>query len=351
MIMVRAADEHAFLQQAFMHVGVSKEHASIAAHCLCQADLRGVQTHGMTRVPIYVERLHKGWLNKAPNLQENKVSDVCVQLDGDNGLGFVVANHAMSCGIKMAQDYGIGLVGVHHSNHFGMAASYLLQAVEAGMIAFVFTNASPAMPPWGGKSPFLGTSPFAVAAPSGQEVPFLLDMSPAVAARGKIRLAEKRGESIPLGYALDADGQPTTDPTAALAGVVLPIGGPKGSGISMLMDILAGVFTGAAFAGDVKDQYKAQQNEANVGHFMLVMRPGLLISQEAFLERMDILVKRIKANPKAKDVEEIYMPGEHEARLCQERLEHGIPFTTQDLDLMDSFADSYGLPHLVRADC
>src|SRR6202158_2863425 len=177
---------------------------------------------------------------------------------------------AMAPAMARAREFGVGLVSARNSTHFGMAACYTLQALEAGFISFVFTNASRAMPPWGGREAFLGTSPFAAAAPAGNEVPFDLDMSPAVAARGKIRRAARRGEAIPLGYALDAQGRPTTDPNAALeGGVMQPIGGPKGSGLSMLMDVLCGVITGAGCAGDVGNQFLDFERPQDVGHFLL----------------------------------------------------------------------------------
>ena len=197
------------------------------------------------------------------------MTPVAATLDGENGFGFVIGLRAMEEAIAMAREYGIGVVSVKRSTHFGMAASYALPAVEAGMMAMVFSNASPAMPPWGGKSMLLGTNPFCMAAPAGKHRPIILDMSPAVAARGKIRRAERRGETIPLGYALDADGKPTTDPKAALAGgVVLPIGGHKGSGLSMFMDIFGGVISGANFGGDVGDQYKALRPRAGRRPFL-----------------------------------------------------------------------------------
>jgi LDH2 family malate/lactate/ureidoglycolate dehydrogenase len=154
----------------------------------------------------------------------------------------------------------------------------------------------------------------------------VLDMSPSIAARGKIRIAEKRGEKIPLGWALDAHGRPTTDATAALAGVVLPIGGPKGSGLAMLMDIFAGVLSGAAYAGDVGDQYKAFDRPQDVGHFFLAMRPDLFVPMDDVRRRMDVLVERVKACPKAEGVDEILMPGEIEARMAAKREKTGIPY-------------------------
>ena len=197
--------------------GLSEEDASIMAGCLVRADLRGVDTHGLQFLPQYLDRVRRGLVNPKPNLVIERVTPMCGALDGENGYGFVVATKAMAGAIDMAREFGVGIVSARRSTHFGMAANYTLQALDAGMISFVFTNASRAMPPWGGREAFLGTSPFAAAAPSGTELPFDLDMSPAVAARGKIRRAARRGETIPLGYALDAQGQATTDPNAALS--------------------------------------------------------------------------------------------------------------------------------------
>jgi len=335
---VKADDAIGFAVSVLTKHQVSHDDAVAVADCLVEADLRGVQTHGLSRLPVYVERLQRGMMNPRPAMTLTTPTAVCGSLDGDNGFGFLVGRRGMAEAMAMASDYGVGIVVAHNSNHFGMAASYLLQAVKAGYIAFVFTNAATSMPPWGGREGLFGTNPFAAGAPSGKAVPFILDMSPAVAARGKIRLAEKRGESIPEGYALDKDGKNTTDPTAALAGVVLPIGGHKGSGLSMLMDILSGVLSGAGFAGGVNDQYHNWDDPQNVGHFFMALKPGVFITEQAFRDRMDLLVQRVKAVPLADGFDEILMPGEKEARLAAERLQNGIPYAAADLALLEKLA-------------
>ena len=252
----------------------------------------------------------------------------------------------MAEAITIAGTYGIGAVAVRRSTHFGMAASYVLQAIDAGFVSLVFTNASPSMPPWGGRVGLLGTSPFAAGAPGGSEGPFVLDMSPAVAARGKIRRAERRGESIPEGYALDAEGRPTTDPVRALQGVVLPIGGPKGSGIAMLMDILAGVISGASFGGEVGDQYKRFDRPQDVGHFFLAMKPDLFISADEYRARMDSLVRTIHSCPTADGFSEVLMPGEVEARQEAERRRSGLPFSRGEVATLQEEAARAGLAPL-----
>jgi LDH2 family malate/lactate/ureidoglycolate dehydrogenase len=334
---VEAADT--FGRRLLVAHGLSEEDAATMASCLVRADLRGVDTHGLQFLPQYLGRLRRGLVNRKP--------DLVGSLDGQNGYGFVVATKAMAAAIEMAREFGVGVVSARNSTHFGMAACYTLQALEAGFISFVFTNASRAMPPWGGREAFLGTSPFAAAAPSGKELPFDLDMSPAVAARGKIRRAARRNEPIPLGYALDAQGRPTTDPNAALdGGVVLPIGGPKGSGISMLMDIMGGVISGAACAGDVGNQFLDYDRPQNVGHFFLAMKPDLFVPKDEYLRRMDTLVRRVHAIPTAEGVDEILMPGEKERRSEATRHRTGLPYHPKEIAALQQEAAKAGLPAL-----
>ena len=217
-------------------------------------------------------------------------------------------------------------------------------------IALVFSNASPAMPPWGGREGIFGTNPFAAGVPAGRAQPFLLDMSPAVAARGKIRRALRRGETIPLNYALDADGRPTTDPAEALEGVVLPIGTYKGSGIAMLMDIFAGVLAGAAFAGGVADQYKTFDRPQNVGHFFLAMKPDLFVALDEFRRGMETLVARVHDCPTAHGCDEVLMPGEPEARCEAARRRTGIPYSRGEIVGLDAEAARAGLVPLEVSD-
>ncbi|GGE36567.1 lactate dehydrogenase [Agaricicola taiwanensis] len=346
-VFATAADARAFGEALLVANGLPQADAAIVANCLVRADLRGVDTHGLQYLPHYLKRVRAGLINAAPSLTIEKATPVAGSLDGQNAFGFVVATKAMAEAIDMASTYGIGMVAARRSTHFGMAACYVLQAVEAGYMALVFTNASRAMPPWGGRAALLGTSPFAAGAPSGNKTPYVLDMSPAVAARGKIRRAARRGEQIPLGYALDAEGRATTDPNAALdGGVVLPIGGPKGSGLSMLMDIFGGVFSGSAFGGDVGNQFEAYDRPQDVGHFFLAIKPGIFVGEEAFRARMDVLVERVHDCPKAEGVDEILMPGEFEGRLEAERLTSGIPYGPVEIAALQATAAEAGVAPL-----
>ncbi len=346
---VRPEEARRFVAELMVAHGLSSEDAAIVAACLMRADLRGVDTHGLSRLPGYLERLRRRLVNPRPALAPRMVATAAAHLDGDDGFGFVVATRAMATAMEIAAACGIGLVSVKRSTHFGMAACYLLQAVEAGYIALVFTNASPAMPPWGGREALLGTSPFAAGAPGGERGPFILDMAPSVAARGKIRKAQRLGQPIPADWALDREGRATTDPARALEGVVLPMGGPKGAGLSMLMDILGGVISGAAFAGAVGDQYKHFDRPQDVGHSFLAMKPDLFMPMADYRARMDLLADRVRSAPRAEGFAEILMPGEPEARQEARRLRTGIPYPAKDLEALLVEARKLGVVPLAIA--
>lgn len=341
---IRADDLHRVCRDLLAAHDMPAEDAETTARCLVEADLRGVETHGVVRLPHYLNRVRLGLMKVRPQIEVTRTTPVAAAVDGDDGFGFVVATRAMDEAIAMAETYGIGMVAVRRSNHFGMAASYVLQAVRAGFMSMVFTNASKSMPPWGGQDAVLGTSPFAAGSPGGEGPPFVLDMAPAVVARGKIRLAAKRGESIPEGWGLDKEGRHTTDPAAVLDdGVVLPIGGPKGSALSMMMDIFGGVFTGSAFAGDVTNHTLEFTKPSNVGHFMLAIKPGLFMTDAAFRARMDVLTSRVKGGRRAHGVDEIMVSGEPEARQQAARLRAGIALPRAELGALMAEAEAAGV--------
>lgn len=326
---VEATTLQALVTAIFEAEGISAADAARIAQCLVLADLRGVPSHGVSRLPIYLERIRRGMVEKQPRFAVTEASPVAVLLDGGNGFGFLTATRAMDMAVERAERFGIGMVGVKNSNHFGMAACYLLQAVEAGCAALVFTNASPSMPVWGGREPLLGTSPFAFGAPG--EPPLILDMATSVVARGKIRRAAAAGETIPEGWALDKDGNPTTDARAAYDGLILPLGGPKGSGLSLMMEVMAGVMTGAAFGGAVRNQYDQYDAPQNVGHMMVAFKPGIFVGED-YAGRMRELVARAKGSTPVHADQPILMPGEPEAMREAERRRNGIVLGAAELE-------------------
>jgi LDH2 family malate/lactate/ureidoglycolate dehydrogenase len=334
-----------FLQRLLAANGVPDGDAAVIAGCLVSADLRGVDTHGAARLPGYLDRVRRGLVNVRPAIEVKHITPVVATVDGDDGFGQVVATRAMAEAIEMARTFGIGMAGVRRSTHFGMAASYALQAIRAGFIGMVFTNASPGLPPWGGRTPLLGTSPLAIGAPGGRLSPFVLDMATTVAARGKIRRAQRRGESIPEGWALDAEGQPTTDPSKAMAGVMLPLGGPKGSGIAMWMDIFGGVLTGAQYGGEVRGPNDFDRPQGT-GHVFIAIQPDLFVPMEKYRERMDTLVQRVHDSPKAVGFSEILVAGEPESRMEAQRRKTGISYARAELMSLQEEAAKVGIPPL-----
>lgn len=343
---VSADNARTFVHSVLTGNGVSAENATIVANCLVQADLRGVDTHGINRIPSYMERIRQGVLDAKANPVLSQITPVVAQVDGQNGFGFVAAHLGMKRAIEMAREFGIGFVSVKHSNHFGMSAWVVQQAIDAGMMSLVFTNSSPALPVWGGREKLMGVSPLACGAPAGKEKPFILDMAPSVAARGKIYKAARRGEKIPLDWALDGEGRPTDDPSKALEGVMLPMGGPKGSALAVMMDVFSGVLSGSAFAGHVTNPYDPSK-PADVGHFLVAIKPDLFMSLEDFKERMDYLYQRVVGSEKMAGVDRIYFPGEIEQITHEERLKTGIPYVQAEIDALNREAERVGAERIV----
>ena len=345
-VLVRPDDARAFTEAVLQANGVSKNNAAIIAHGLVQADLRGVESHGINRLPSYMARVRNNVLDPKAEPTLSKVTPVVAQVDGHNGFGFPAADLAMETAISAAREYGIGMVSVKHSNHFGMSAWIVQKAVDAGMMSLVFTNSSPALPAWGGRDRLMGVSPIACGAPGGNEKPFVLDMAPSVAARGKIYKALRRGEKIPPDWALDGEGKQTDDPARALEGVMLPMGGPKGSGLAVMMDVFSGVLSGSAFAGGVTGPYDMSK-PGDVGHFIVAIKPDLFMSLEDFRERMDTLYQRIVGSEKMHGVDRIYFPGEIELLRQEERLRNGIPYVQDEIDTLNGEAEQAGVAKLV----
>ncbi|KAL6870180.1 hypothetical protein ACO1O0_001518 [Amphichorda felina] len=327
--------------------GVSPANASIIARCLVAADLRGVDTHGINRIPSYMERIRQGVLDATACPTVTRVTPVVAQVDAHNGFGFLAAHAGMEAAVESARTYGIGMASVKHSNHFGMSAWVVQQALDAGMMSLVFTNSSPALPAWGGRSKLMGVSPIACGAPGKtRETSFILDMAPSVAARGKIYKAKRRGEKIPLDWALDGEGKRTDDPEAALGGVMLPMGGPKGSALSIMMDVFSGVLSGSAFAGHVTNPYDPSK-PADVGHFLVAIKPDLFMSLDEFRERMQYLYERVVGSDKMEGVDRIYFPGEIEQLAQAEREKSGIPLVQAEIDALDAEAKKVSAAPLV----
>lgn len=321
-----------------------EEDARQIAGDLVTADMRGLSSHGISRIPMYLKRIDCGCVNPQPDIRVEQKGLAVLKVDGDDGMGFLVAHRAVEEGIRLCERTGIAMVGCTRSTHFGMAALYIKQAVEQGYVCMVYTNSSAALPVCGGRTAFLGAAPFAAGMPGGYESPaFVLDMAMTVTARGKIRVAMINHEPIAEGLALDKEGRPTTDAKEAFEGICLPFGGAKGSALAMLMDMMAGMYTGSNYAGDVSSLYYRFDEPQNLGHMIFIMRPDLFVSEDEYKKRMDIYYKRLKALPRAAGCEEILMPGEPEERKAGAALREGIEVTKDILDSLYLEAERRGV--------
>ncbi|MBB4933354.1 LDH2 family malate/lactate/ureidoglycolate dehydrogenase [Lipingzhangella halophila] len=320
---------HELVREIFAAAGLASEDAETVAEHLVQADLRGVSSHGVVRTGIYVSRIRRGLVEPRPRIAELTATPVSALLDGGNGPGIVVASAAMRTATTKATQSGIGAVSVRGSNHCGMLAYYTAMASARGLIGFATTSAPPTMAPWGGTQPFFGTNPLSYAVPTPADQPdVVFDMATSNVARGKIVLAHKAGEPIPLGWALSSDGEPTGDPATALAGSMLPLGEHKGSGLAMLVDILSGVLSGANYGPHIPQLYEVDsREEQNVGHFFLALRPDLFLPLAEFNERAATMADELRALPTAQEHARVLLPGEPEAEREADHRQHGIPLT------------------------
>jgi LDH2 family malate/lactate/ureidoglycolate dehydrogenase len=278
-------------------VGVPTEDAKITVEVLLCADLRGVDTHGIQRLLMYVPRIRKGLINPRPEIRVEALTPVIKIVHGDDGLGQVVAARGMREAIALAKDSGIAFVGCKDSNHFGAAAPYVLMACDEKMIGIAGTNAFPTMAPWGGLKNLVGNNPLAVGVPFEGNPAFILDIAMSVSSRGRMRHMAEKGEKIPEGWALNSKGRPTTDPLEGLKGLVLPIGLYKGYGLALAVDILSGVLTGAGFSSEVKSLVQQWKEPQHIGHFFIVIDPTRFMSWRNFSDRMKQFCASMRAAP------------------------------------------------------
>jgi L-2-hydroxycarboxylate dehydrogenase (NAD+) len=316
-----------FVSGTFQKLGVPTSDADVAADVLVMADLRGVDTHGVIRLSPrtwYVKWLLEGEMNARPDIRIVAESPSTALLEGDGGMGMVIGHRAMELAIRKAKDSGVATVGVQNSRHFGMSAYYAMQALPHDMIGIAMTNASRQVVPTFGREAKFGTNPIAVAAPAKDELPFVLDMATTTAAAGKLEVAARHEESIPIGWALDEKAEPTDDPRVAQrARRLLPLGATrdggshKGYGLAVLVEILCGVLTGNMTA--------LNSDQVPRGHFFGAIRIDSFRPAEDFKLDMDRLLRELKSTPPMEGEERVYVAGEIEFETAKERKAHGIP--------------------------
>ncbi|GAA2738029.1 Ldh family oxidoreductase [Pedococcus aerophilus] len=319
--LVQAVDLRRFGARVLEAEGVPAVDAELLSDTLVTAELWGHASHGMLRLPWYVTRLRSGAMERVTAPEVVHDGGAVVVLDGRHGIGQVLTARAVELGVERARTHGISGVAVRSSGHFGTAAWFTRRAAEAGCVALLSTNASPAMAPWGGRVKSIGTNPWSLAAPAGRHGVVVMDLANTAVARGKVYLAAERGEPIPATWAADADGVPTTDPAAAIDGLIMPMAGPKGYVISFMMDVLAGVLTGSAFGDAVAGPYDSDRR-SGAGHLLITLDVGAFGDPSEFATRMEQLVDQTQGAPLASWADEILVPGQLEDR-TRERLEAG----------------------------
>ena len=331
-----------YCQQLLMTQNLSEQDAFLVADCLVDADLCGVESHGVSRMTIYLKRLETGVVNSHTHIEVLREHPAAVALSACNSMGMVAAKRAADMAVRKARESGCCIVTVRNSNHFGMASYYAASIAQQDLLCICGTNAPPNIAPTGSSKSYVGTNPICMAAPTNN-APIILDMAPSVVAMGKVILAAKLGKPIPLGWALTADGKPTEDPNEGMKGTVVPIGGPKGYGLSLFMDIFSGVLSGAKFGPHLGNMWNDFTNPQDVGHFFIAIDISKLTDIQTFKTRLEEMVGEIKALPKSEGVAEIFVPGEIENNRKTARKEKGIELSDVVYDELAALGARYGV--------
>lgn len=332
-----------FCERIFGRLGMAQEDADVVSDSLVRANLDGTDSHGVSRMNIYTARMREGRISADPTVKIEHDGST-LRVDGGNGLGQIASYRALKAALPVARETGIAGVGVRNSNHFGAAAYYCRMACREGMVLIATTNSPPGIAPWGGKKAYFGTNPIAFGFPTRREPPVIVDMSSSVVARGNIINAAREGEPIPEGWAINEEGEATTDADAALRGAVLPLGGAKGYALALAVEVMSGVLSGAAFGPHVNNLYKDKDQPANVGHSFILLDVSRWLDLDDYYDRMDQFLDEIKATPCAKGVEEIFYPGERRFSSYLGRMEAGIPLPISVSKELEELARAYEVP-------
>lgn len=323
-------------------VGVPGRDARLITDTLVQADLWGHQSHGVLRLGWYLDRVRNKVMNPVTRPEFVVDAGAIALIDGHDGVGHVLTALATKEAIKRAKKHGVGAVGVRNSNHFGTCMYYTLMGARKGCIMLLTTNGGPAMAPWGGRKKIIGTNPWSVAAPAGTRAPFVVDMANTGVARGKIYLARNKRMPIPLGWAINNAGEPTTDPQEAIDGIILPMAEHKGYAIAAMVDVLSGVLTGSGYLSAVHSPYQTAE-KSNCGHLMIALDIEAFQPLAQFNARMEQFIAEVKAVPTAKGFNEVFYPGEIEANNDSLNRKEGIQYPEDTLADLRRIAKEAGL--------
>lgn len=313
---------HQLISDKITKAGLKRDHADILADVLVHADLRGIHSHGAMRVEYYSERIAKGGTNRNPNFTYKETGPCTGIFDGDNGSGHVAAKLAMDKGIEQAKKNGVSVIGVRRIGHTGALSYFVQQAAEAGLIGIAVCQSDPMSAPYGGTEPYYGTNPIAMAAKGADGRIMMTDLATTVQAWGKILDARSRNASIPDSWALDADGNPTTDPNKVAS--LVPIAGPKGYALQMMVDILSGILLGLPFGGHVTSMYHDLTEDRNLGQLHIVIDPARFRSADEFMKDINTSMDELSNMRPAAGVDRVYFPGERSMIRSKKSEENGI---------------------------
>jgi len=324
-ILVPASELQAFAARLLDAIGVASAKSRLVAESLVASNLRGVDSHGLQLLPYYIEQIESGDMDSKADGRVMTESGACLHYDAQNGIGQAIADTCCAHAIRIASASGLAMVVARESNHFGAAAFWAQRMSAAGQIGIVMCNASALVPPWQGKEPRLGTNPICMAVPGGEEKPWLLDMATTTVAAGKIFKANINGQpQIPANWAMDSEGVPTTDTATALKGLLMPLGGYKGSGLAMMAEILCAVLSGGAMSTELGG-IRFRGKPVRVSQMFLAIDVARFLPVDEFRARMDQLIRIMKTTPPAKGFREVLVAGDPEWRMEEERRKNGIP--------------------------
>jgi LDH2 family malate/lactate/ureidoglycolate dehydrogenase len=325
---------------ALCNAGISAGDAAQVAQVLVLADLFGIHTHGVQRIPQYLGRADAGGLDLHAKVVSEVVAPAIALVDGANGLGPLVGARALEAAMAAARRTGVGVAFARGSNHFGPIMPYLFRACGEGFAAIIASNATTTIAPWGGREARLGNNPLGLGVPAPGGDPVMLDIAMSIAARAKIRAAAKNGEPIPDTWATDAAGLPTTDPNAALDGFLQPIGGHKGYGLSIMIDLFAGLLSGAAYLTHVQSWNKTPDRPQNLGHTFILIDTGHLGSQDELAGRIRDFADIIHDTPPADHARPVRLPGEAEMAAYHRQSRDGVEVAAEDVAALTDLAEA-----------
>lgn len=341
---VPSAQLAAFIDRVLRACGFPDADAAKVARLMTEADIRGSDGHGVFRLPMYVKRIRSGGINVKPNIRIVKERKGSALVDGDNAMGHLVMAKAAEISIAKARECGIAWVGSRNSNHAGPAALYCQMPMAHDMIGiYAAVGNGNHVPPWGGIDMLLSTNPIAIAIPGAKKPPIVLDMATTTAAYGKVKMAQQRGEKMPVGWMIDRNGEPITDPNRASEGFLMPIGGPKGYGLALMLGLLAGTLNGAAMGKDVVDFTTDHVTPTNTGQFIAALDIAAFADVAEFKADVDDIHAQMKGSALMKGFKEVKLPGESAWTIGQERRANGVPLPPELIKALDVLAKDLGV--------